>query len=135
MKSPDTPNNEEARLKSLHSLDILDTPAEERFDRYTRLAQRMLNVPIALVSLVDTDRQWFKSCLGLDAVETSREVSFCGHTILCDELLVVNDALADERFADNPLVTGAPNIRFYAGYPLIYSDGSNLGTLCDRYRT
>jgi diguanylate cyclase (GGDEF)-like protein len=130
MKVPAAPSNEESRLQCLRSINILDTPPEERFDRYTRLAKRVLDVPIALVSLVDEDRQWFKSIQGLDVTETSREVSFCGHAILDNEMMVVNNALHDERFADNPLVLGEPGIRFYAGCPLQFSDGSNLGTLC-----
>jgi diguanylate cyclase (GGDEF)-like protein len=130
MKKPDTPENEEARLKALHSLEILDTPHEERFDRLTRLATRMFDVPIALVSLIDGQRQWFKSSVGLDVSETSREISFCGHAILSDEVFVVEDAAEDERFADNPLVLQAPYIRFYAGCPLRCLDGSKLGTLC-----
>ncbi len=130
MKKPEFPENEETRLACLQSLDILDTPAEERFDRYTRLVQKVLNVPIALVSLVDTDRQWFKSSQGLDASQTSREVSFCGHTILDESAFIVNNALEDLRFSDNPLVTGPPHIRAYAGAPLTYVDGSRLGTLC-----
>ncbi len=130
MKKPDKPQDEDVRIKALHSLNILDTPAEERFDRLTRLAKRMFGVPIALVSLVDENRQWFKSCDGLDASETPREISFCGHAILEDGLFVVNDAARDARFADNPLVLNDPNIRFYAGYPLKHHDGSRLGTLC-----
>ncbi len=130
MKVPEVPDNESKRLHCLQSLNILDTPPEERFDRYTRLVKRVLDVPIALVSLVDTDRQWFKSCLGLEVTETTREVSFCGHAILDSGIFVVNDAISDERFADNPLVIDEPGIRFYAGYPLEYSDGSRLGTLC-----
>lgn len=114
----------------MHGLNILDTPPEERFDRLTRLAQHLLKVPIAVVSLVDSNRQWFKSCQGLDASETPRGISFCGHAILDDRLFVIPDALLDPRFADNPLVTGAPNIRFYAGQPLKASNGSRLGTLC-----
>lgn len=130
MKAPAMPSNEESRLQCLRSTNILDTPPEERFDRYTRLAQRVLDVPIALVSLVDTNRQWFKSSQGLDATETSREVSFCGHAILDDKMMVVNDVANDERFSDNPLVVEEPGIRFYAGCPLKHSDGSNIGTLC-----
>ncbi len=130
MKKPDKPQDEDARIKALHSLNILDTPAEERFDRLTRLAKRMFGVPIALVSLVDENRQWFKSCDGLDASETPREISFCGHAILDNGLFIVNDAASDARFADNPLVLNEPNIRFYAGYPLKHHDGSPLGTLC-----
>lgn len=130
MKKPDIPEDEQARLTVLRSLDILDTPAEERFDRLTRMAKRMFDVPIALVSLVDDDRQWFKSRVGLDATETPRDISFCGHTILGNDVFVIPDAIEDERFADNPLVTGDPSIRFYAGCPLTAPDGSKLGTLC-----
>ncbi len=129
---PDSPRpaDEQVRLAVLRGLGILDTPAEERFDRITRLATRLYEVPIALVSLVDENRQWFKSRQGLDVAETPRDVSFCAHTILGDELLVISDAQLDERFADNPLVTGAPHIRFYAGCPLRAPDGTKLGTLC-----
>ena len=130
MQKPGIPKDEEARLKDLRSLNILDTSEEERFDRLTRLAKRMFDVPVALVSLVDENRQWFKSCVGLDVKETPRDISFCGHTILGDEVFIIPDATKDERFADNPLVLGEPHIRFYAGYPLRYLDGSKLGTLC-----
>ena len=130
MKTPDTPENEEERLKALRSTNILDTDPEERFDRLTRLAKRVFGVSIALVSLVDENRQWFKSKAGLDACETGRDISFCGHAILGNDIFVVEDALEDERFADNPLVTGEPSIRFYAGAPLRYLDGNKLGTLC-----
>ncbi len=117
-------------MRALHALNILDTPPEERFDRVTRLAQRIFDVPIALVSLVDTKRQWFKSRRGLEAEETSRDISFCGHAILGHDALVVEDASLDERFSRNPLVTADPRIRFYAGQPLSSADGSKLGTLC-----
>lgn len=130
MKKPDIPQDEEVRLKTLRSLNILDTSPEERFDRLTRMAKRMFNVPIALVSLVDENRQWFKSCLGLEVSETPRDISFCGHAILGDEIFIIPDASRDERFADNPLVINEPNIRFYAGCPLRLIDGSKLGTLC-----
>lgn len=130
MKIPDTPQDEEARLKTLRSLNVLDTPSEERFDRLTRLAKRMFDVPIALVSLVDENRQWFKSCIGLNASETSRDISFCGHAILGNEIFIIPDAIKDKRFSDNPLVLNDPHIRFYAGCPLRYLDGSMLGTLC-----
>lgn len=130
MQAPLKPDNESARLESLRALQILDTSAEERFDRLTRLARRLFGVPIALVSLVDENRQWFKSCIGLAASETSRDVSFCAHAILGDEILMVPDTLADERFHDNPLVTDSPNIRFYAGCPLTVGRGNKLGTLC-----
>jgi diguanylate cyclase (GGDEF)-like protein len=132
MQVPAKPADENSRVSTLRALNILDTAPEERFDRLTRLAKRLFGVPIALVSLVDADRQWFKSCVGLPegVSETSRDVSFCGHAILHDEILTIPDALADQRFADNPLVTGAPKIRFYAGCPLSVPNGSKLGTLC-----
>jgi diguanylate cyclase (GGDEF)-like protein len=129
MIEPPIPVDEVARLNTLRSLNILDTMPEERFDRLTRMARRMFDVPIALISLVDANRQWFKSCQGLSVSETSREISFCGHAILGDEILTVPDALADERFHDNPLVLGEPKIRFYAGCPL-WVNGRKLGTLC-----
>ncbi|MCP5214938.1 MAG: sensor domain-containing diguanylate cyclase [Pseudomonadales bacterium] len=130
MKAPGIPEDEKSRLIALRSLNILDTPEEERFDRLTRLAKRMFGVPIALVSLVDESRQWFKSCHGFGVRETPRDISFCGHTILGDKLFVIHDTKKDERFADNPLVIDTPNVRFYAGYPLKHMDGSKLGTLC-----
>lgn len=127
---PPIPENEEQRVQALHSLHILDTKNEERFDRITRLAKKLFSVPIAVVSLVDKDRQWFKSIQGLDATETSREVSFCGHTILQDHVMIVENALQDARFMDNPLVLGDPDIRFYLGYPLKIRHAYNVGTLC-----
>lgn len=130
MKEPSIPENEALRLATLKSLNVLDTPPEERFDRVTRMARRMFGVSTALVSIVDENRQWFKSRQGLDVAETPRNVSFCGHAILGDDVFLVQNALHDERFADNPLVAGDPNIRFYAGYPLRASDGQKLGTLC-----
>lgn len=130
MIKPDKPENEKQRINTLKSLNILDTSAEERFDRLTRLAKRMFNVPIALVTLVDTDRQWFKSCIGLNESEAPRDISFCGHAILSDNVFIVEDAQKDERFADNPFVIYSPSVRFYAGYPLKHVDGSKLGTLC-----
>ncbi len=130
MLAPKLPADEAQRLKDLRALRILDTDPEERFDRLTRIARRLFDVPIALVSLVDENRQWFKSKDGIDARETSREVSFCGHAILGEKILIVENASADLRFADNPLVTGSPNIRFYAGVPVRYLSGSRLGTLC-----
>jgi len=130
MQAPDLPGDEARRLATLQGLNILDTPPEERFDRLTRLAKRLFGVPIVLVSLIDANRQWFKSCIGLPVNETSREVSFCGHAILADEVFLVPNALEDARFADNPLVTGDPHIRFYAGCPLKVDNGSRLGTLC-----
>jgi diguanylate cyclase (GGDEF)-like protein/PAS domain S-box-containing protein len=130
MIPPDTPADEVDRIAELHSLEILDSDREERFDRLTRLATRLLDVPIALVSLVDTDRQWFKSAIGLDTTETSREASFCAHAINAPELFEIPDATLDERFVDNPLVTGDPGIRFYAGEPISGPGGHRLGTLC-----
>lgn len=130
MLAPAIPDNEVVRLETLRSLNVLDTPPEERFDRLTRLAKRLFGVPISLVSLIDTDRQWFKSSMGLAMTETARNVSFCGHAILQEDMLIVPNALDDERFHDNPLVTGDPNIRFYAGCPLTIPSGNKLGTLC-----
>ncbi len=124
------PADEEQRLAVLHGLSILDTQPEERFDRITRLAAEIAEVPIALVSLVDQNRQWFKSSVGLDAKETSREVSFCAHSVTSGAPLIVQDTLSDERFAENPLVVSGPRIRFYAGFPLFHSSGSCMGTLC-----
>lgn len=130
MEPPLTPSNENERLVALQSLNILDTPFEERFDRITRFASQLFDVPIALVSLIDQDRQWFKSAQGLDVRETSRAISFCGHTILSRHIMSTADARVDERFFDNPLVLGEPYIRFYAGCPLLAEDGNALGTLC-----
>ena len=130
MLKPAIPLGEQTRLDALRSLNILDSNPEERFDRLTRLAKRLFGVPIALVSLVDADRQWFKSCVGLKATETPRDVSFCGHAILQDDIFLIPDASVDERFSDNPLVTENPHVRFYAGCPLAVPNGSKLGTLC-----
>ena len=130
MLAPPLPEDELARLQVLHALCILDSGPEERFDRLTRMARRVFSTPIALVSLVDLNRQWFKSCQGLGVNETGRDVSFCGHAILGDEIFVIPDATGDSRFADNPLVTGEPHIRFYAGCPLKVSRGAKVGTLC-----
>ena len=130
MLEPTLPMDEEMRLVTLQGLNILDTPDEERFDRLTRIAQRVFDVPIALVSLLDRNRQWFKSRQGLGAMETPRRISFCSHAIHSDEAFVIPDATRDARFADNPLVTGPPHIRFYAGQPLKANNGSRVGTLC-----
>jgi diguanylate cyclase (GGDEF)-like protein/PAS domain S-box-containing protein len=124
------PTNEEDRLASLQSYEILDSAAEKSFDNLTFLAAQILGTPIALICLVDTDRQWFKSHHGLNATQTSRDIAFCAHAILESEPLIVPDASLDRRFRDNPLVIEAPHIRFYAGAPLIASDGHALGTLC-----
>ena len=130
MKIPALPDNEQERLAELTRYEILDTPVEPAFDALTKLAAHMLQVPIALVSLVDADRQWFKSRYGIELTETHRDISFCGHVVSDDAPLVVEDASKDERFADNPLVQGQPGIRFYAGFPLRTSQGLVLGTLC-----
>jgi diguanylate cyclase (GGDEF)-like protein/PAS domain S-box-containing protein len=121
---------EEERLKALRALGVLDTPQEDRFDRYTRLAVAAFDVPTALVSLIDSDRQWFKSRVGFALRETPRSLAFCSHAIALDDLLVVQDTHLDERFADHPLVVGAPFVRFYAGQPVHSVDGQPLGTLC-----
>ena len=130
MLAPPTPSDETRRLETLRGLHLLDSLPEERFDRVTRLAKQIFSAPIALVSLIDADRQWFKSVQGLDVRETPRNISFCGHAILDDKIMIVNDATEDQRFCDNPLVCNDPNIRFYAGYPLSAPDGSRVGTLC-----
>lgn len=130
MISPEVPASDGRRIESLRALDLLDTLPEDRFDRITRLAARIFDVPIALVSLVDRDRQWFKSNIGLEVEETPRAHSFCGHAILGPEVLHVPDAAADHRFHDNPLVIGEPNIRFYAGCPIAAPDGALVGTVC-----
>jgi signal transduction histidine kinase len=123
-------SNEHERIHALHALGILDTLPEERFDRITRMAQILFDVPIALVSLVDTDRQWFKSCMGIGTKETPRSVSFCSHAILDDPIMLVENALEDKRFANNELVTGPPYIRFYAGRPIRGPNNQKMGTLC-----
>ncbi|HEV2755159.1 MAG TPA: response regulator [Actinomycetota bacterium] len=124
------PPDEDVRIAALRRYEILDSAPEEAFERITKLAQRLFDVPIALVSLVDVDRQWFKSCIGLDTRSTSRDVSFCAHAILGDDVLVVPDATLDPRFSGNPDVLGGPGIRFYAGAPLQTAEGVSLGTLC-----
>ena len=124
------PLNDAERLEALASYCVLDTPPEPAFDRLTRVAKHMFGVPTVLVSLIDRDRQWFKSRIGLDASETPRDISFCGHAVYHRKTLIVPDATKDPRFADNPLVAGPLGLRFYVGAPLINADGFGLGTLC-----
>ena len=127
---PPEPNDEDRRLAATRSLGLWKTPPEERFDRIVRLAAAAFDVPIALIALMERDREWFKSCYGLEIREVLRDDSFCGHAIFERQPLVVSDALLDERFADNPYVTGFPGVRFYAGHPLILRNGCCVGTLC-----
>lgn len=138
MIKPGVPENEQKRIQALIELGILDSKAEERFDRITRLTANHFGAKTCLISLVDVDRQWFKSKVGLNVCETDRDISFCGHAILQDDIMIVPDARLDERFIDNPLVTGEPQIIFYAGVPLFTTDGYKVGTLCifdDKPRT
>lgn len=130
MLSAPIPANEPSRLAALRQLLLLDTPPEQRFDKLVQFAASEFEVPIVLFSLVEHDRQWFKAKVGIQACSTGRDVSFCAHAILQPDLLIIPDATVDERFADNPLVTGAPHIRFYAGAPLILPSGEAIGTLC-----
>lgn len=127
---PAIPMNEVDRQAALDDLKLIDSPQEERFDRIVQLTQLLFRVPIAYIALVDKDRQWFKSKVGIEANETSRSVSFCGHAILEDKAMVVPDALQDYRFAANPMVLGEPFIRFYVGQPLRGPSGHKVGTLC-----
>lgn len=129
MKAP-VPSNEAERLRALRLFRVLDSGSEKAFDDLTRLAAAICETPISLISLVDEERQWFKSRVGLDAAETSRDVAFCAHAILQDDVFVVGDASTDPRFAANALVTSSPSIRFYAGAPLVVGDGLSMGTLC-----
>lgn len=124
------PANETERLASLHKMQILSTPAEAAFDKVTQVAQFTFKVPIALVSIIDEHRQWFKSSVGLDVRETPREISFCGHVVYHGETMVIEDATLDERFSDHPSVCSGPHIRFYAGRPLMNHEGFVIGTLC-----
>lgn len=130
MIEPAVPRNELNRLAALRALGLLDSPPEQAFDLIVDLVRRMLDVPIALISLVDSDRQWFKAACGIGTGQTSRSVSFCAHAIHQPEIFVVPDATQDPRFHDNPLVTGEPHIRFYAGFPLELPSGYRIGTLC-----
>lgn len=130
MQPAPLPSCEESRIAALHESGLLDTPAESSFDDLAAIAAQLCGTPIALVSLVDRERQWFKARIGLDIAETPRDIAFCAHAILQPEVMVVGDALSDDRFSDNPLVTGTTGIRFYAGAPLEVADGRRIGTLC-----
>ena len=130
MRTAPRPGNEESRLQKLHAYNILDTPPEEPFERITRIVAETMGAPIAAVSLIDRDRQWMKARRGIDLAEVPRDLAFCAHAILSDQVLVVEDATQDVRFSANPLVSGSSAFRFYAGAPLRTPDGFNLGTLC-----
>ncbi|MDG1580018.1 sensor domain-containing diguanylate cyclase [Pseudomonas sp. GOM6] len=129
LKAP-TPDNESLRQQALDDLELLDTPAENYLDTLVRLTRELFQVETVLISLIDRNRQWFKARIGLDMAETPRDISFCGHAVAANSLLVIEDAHRDPRFADNPAVTGAPFVRFYAGQPLYSRDGQAIGTLC-----
>lgn len=124
------PDNDKERLAALRELLILDTPPEERLDKVVQFAAQEFDVPVALISLIDENRQWFKARVGLDMCENRRDISFCGHAILQSDIFVIPDSRADERFADNPLVTEPPHVIFYAGAPLLMPSGYVIGTLC-----
>src|SRR3989344_5302487 len=130
MQRAPIPENEKERLLSLHKLGLLDTKPEERFDRITRTATRIFNVPISTLTLVDSKREWFKSVCGIDQKEVNRAISFCGHALLANEVFVIPDTTKDKRFSDNPMVIGKPYIRFYAGVPIINADGERIGVFC-----
>ena len=130
MKRPPIPKNEKARLAALLEYEILDTAAEKSFDRLASLAAAICKTPVAIISLIDENRVWFKSKLGIDTDNIERNASFCGYVILQSTLLIVPDTLEDKRFIDDPLVTQTPPVRFYAGMPLITEGGHALGTLC-----
>jgi hypothetical protein len=130
MQTPPCPVDDEFRIEALHELKLLDSKPDAKFDRIVRVTRQLFDIEICLISLVDNHRQWFKAKVGLDAEETPRDISFCGHAILFDDVFVVKNALDDQRFFDNPLVTGAPHIRFYAGAPLKLPNGYKIGTLC-----
>lgn len=127
---PPLPDNESERLEDLYAVHILDTPREERFDHLVRIAAYLYQVPIALISLIDVKRQWFKACYGLTISETSRDLSFCAYTIVLDQTMIIPDMHLDPRFVDHALVKGTPFLRFYAGHPLHGPRGHKIGTLC-----
>ncbi|MDX9893512.1 MAG: GAF domain-containing protein [Patescibacteria group bacterium] len=131
MKKAPIPQNETARLEALKQLGILDTPTEKRFDQITKEATAKLQVPVSTISIIDEDREWFKSCQGLDSKEGARDISFCGHAMLSREIFIIEDTLEDERFKDNPYVIGKNGIRFYAGIALHdQASGLPIGVLC-----
>ena len=130
MKPACIPDNEQERLQALHEYRILGTKPEQSYNDLTTIASEVCNTPISLLSLVDQNRQWFKAKVGVEASETPRDWSFCAHAIQSTDPLIVEDALNDERFSDNPLVSGDPNIRFYAGFPLQNNEFHRIGTLC-----
>lgn len=130
MQKPPLPLDEAGRIEALRAYDVLDTPPEEAFDDLTRLASQICGTPMAMISLIDRDRQWYKAKVGTEVTETPRDVAFCAHAMLAPDLFIVPDARADERFVDNPLVTTGPQVRFYAGAPLITPEGQALGSLC-----
>ena len=130
MQKAPIPGNEKERLESLKKMGILDTKPEPRFDRITREAAGSLRVPISTISIIDSNREWYKSCHGLNQTEGSRDVSFCGHAMLAREIYIVEDTTKNEIFADNPMVVGPPFIRFYAGIALHNKNGFPIGVLC-----
>lgn len=130
MKKAPIPKNELQRIASLYAMNILDTPPEERFDRLTKSATQIFHVPISTLTLIDANREWFKSCQGLSKTEGDRAISFCGHALVEDEILVIPDTLKDKRFADNPMVVDYPYIRFYAGVPIKNKEGHRIGVFC-----
>lgn len=130
MKIPDKHSLEIERIETLHGLDLLDTAPEGKFDFITHIASEICETPVCLISLIDEERQWFKSKIGFEICETDRKYAFCAHAILLDGILEIEDTLKDDRFFDNPFVTGLPKIRFYAGVPIILGNGLPLGTLC-----
>ena len=130
MEKAPIPKDEFKRIVSLIGLDLLDTPPEERFDQLTRCATKIFHVPISTLTLIDAQREWFKSCQGLSNTEGDRAISFCGHALVEDEILVIPDTTKDKRFADNPMVIGEPYIRFYAGVRIVSADGARMGVFC-----